>query len=69
MLDATFGECDYENENAATEGIAEIGIIIMTPHAKKDAREMSDYLDIGEHRLYPDFKHHSDHLNEMFKER
>ena len=67
MLDATFDECDYENENAATEGIAEIGIIIMTPHAKKDACEMSDYLDIGEHRLYPDFQHHNEVLKERYK--
>ena len=67
MLDATFDECDYGNPSAATEGIAEIGLIIMTPQAKKEAREMSDYLDIGEHRLYPDFQHHSQMLKERYK--
>ena len=66
-LDATFDECHYDNPAAATEGIAEIGLIMMTPQAKKDAREMSDYLDIGEHRLYPDFQHHSQALKERYK--
>ena len=66
-LDATFDECDYDNPAAATEGIAEIGIIIMTPKAKKNSCEMSDYLDIGEHRLYPDFQHHSQILKERYK--
>ena len=69
LLDATFDECDYGNPSAATEGIAQIGIITLTPKAKGDAREMSGYLDIGEHRLYPDFKHHSDHLKEIFERR
>ena len=66
-LDATFDECLYDNPAAATEGIAEIGLIMMTPQAKKEAREMSDYLDIGEHRLYPDFQHHSQALKERYK--
>lgn len=66
-LDATFDECDYDNPAAATEGIAEIGLVIMTPQAKKDACEVSDYLDIEEHRLYPDFQHHSQTLKERYK--
>lgn len=66
-LDATFSEADYDNESAATEGIARIGIITLTSRAKEEAHEMSDYLDIGEHRLYPDFWHHSRHLMKIFK--
>ena len=69
MLDATFDECDYENENAATEGIAEIGLVTLSPMAKKEAQEMSLYLDIGEARLYSDFWHHSRCLSETYKRR
>ena len=69
MLDATFDECDYEAVNAATEGIAEIGLITLSPMAKKEAQEMSLYLDIGEARLYSDFWHHSRCLSEAYKRR
>ena len=69
MLDATFDECDYENENAATEGIAEVGLVTLSPMAKKEAQEMSLYLDIGEARLYPDFFHHSRYLSKVYKRR
>ena len=69
MLDATFDECDYENENAATEGIAEVGLVTLSPMAKKEAQEMSLYLDIGEARLYSDFWHHSRCLSRIYKRR
>lgn len=68
-LDATFDECDYENPKAATEGIAQIGLLTLTPKVKQEVREMSLYLDVGEARLYPDFWHHSRHLAEKFKGR
>ena len=66
-LDVTFDECDYDDPSAATEGIAQIGIVTLTPKAKRDAREMADYLDIGEHRLYHDFQHHSQMLKERYE--
>ena len=69
MLDATFDECDYENENAATEGIAEIGLVTLSPMAKQEAPEMSLYLDLGEARPYPDFFHHSPYLSKVYKRR
>ena len=66
-LDATFDECDYENPNAATEGIAQIGLLTLAPRVKQEVREMSLYLDVGEARLYPDFWHHSQWLSVKYK--
>lgn len=66
ILDVTFSEDDYDNRSAATEGIARIGIFTLTPAVKKEASEMCEYLDIGEHRLYSDFRHHSEYLKNKF---
>lgn len=66
-LDASFSEFDYDNPVAATEGIARIGVLAIAPEAKKEAREMASYLDIGLERIYPDFHFHSQVVNERFK--
>ena len=65
---ATFTEHDYGNPDAPTEGLALIGTLIVLPRAKREIKEMSVHLDIGEHRLYPDFKHHSSWLKNRYKE-
>ena len=54
-IDATFSESDYYNEEAATDGIAEIGIITLTSSLKHEVKEMAEILDVTEDRLYPDF--------------
>ena len=54
-IDATFSESDYYNEDAATNGIAEIGIITLTSALKLEVKEMAEILDVTEDRLYPDF--------------
>ena len=54
-LDVTFSEADYANSNAATEGIAEIGVLVISPMLKHEVKEMSEILDVTEDRLYPDF--------------
>ena len=53
-LSVTFSEADYANENAATEGLAQIGILVITPRLKQEVKEMSELLDVSENRLYPD---------------
>ena len=67
MLDASFEEYDYDNPEAATEGIARIGVLAVSPEAKYEAKQMSMYLDIGIERIYPDFHFHSQAINERFK--
>lgn len=54
-IDASFSESDYYNKDAATNGIAEIGIITLTPSLKREVKEMAEILDVTEDRLYPDF--------------
>ncbi len=54
-LEVSFSEYDYDNPNAATEGIAEIGILVVTPQLKHEIKEMAEVLDVTEDRLYPDF--------------
>lgn len=66
-LDASFEEYDYGNPAAATEGIARIGVLAVSPEANGEAKRMSAYLDIGVERIYPDFHFHSQAINERFK--
>ena len=40
MLDATFSEEDFNNDNAATDGISHIATLTLLQEAKKEAREM-----------------------------
>lgn len=54
-IEASFSESDYNNPDAATNGIAEIGIITLTPSLKQEVKDMADILDVTEDRLYPDF--------------
>ena len=60
-------EEDFDNKNAPTNGIARIGVITLLKEAKKEAREMEQYLDISEDRIYPDFHHHNEVLKERYK--
>ena len=64
-LNVTFSESDYWNENSATYGIAQIGMITLTPALKLEAKDMSQYLDISEDRVYPDFSR----FHKIIKER
>ena len=66
-LDASFEEYDYDNEDAATFGIARIGVLAVTPSAKEELDEFKETLDIGDERLYPDFAHHSKMLKDKYK--
>lgn len=66
-LNATFSEEDFDNKNAPTNGIARIGVLTLLKEAKKEAREMEQYLDISEDRIYPDFHHHNEVLKERYK--
>lgn len=66
-LDASFKEYDYDDPYAATEGIARIGVLAVSPEAKEEANQMSLYLDVGVERIYPDFHFHSQVINERFK--
>ena len=68
-LNATFSELDYGNKDAPTEGIAEIGILTLTPTLKKEVREMSDILDTTEDRLYPDFGRFHKVIKERYGEK
>ena len=54
-IEASFSETDYYNQEAATDGIAEIGIITLTSALKLEVKEMAEILDVTEDRLYPDF--------------
>ena len=54
-ISASFTETDYYNKDAATDGIAEIGILTLTPSLKQEVKDMADILDVTEDRLYPDF--------------
>ena len=54
-IEASFSESDYNNPDAATNGMAEIGIITLTPSLKREVKEMAEILDVTEDRLYPDF--------------
>ena len=54
-LDVSFSEADYDNPQAPSEGIAEIGILTVTPKLKHELKEMAEILDITADRLYPDF--------------
>ena len=63
-LETTFYESDYRSRGCATEGIARIGVVALSPYAKKDAVNHSEALDIGLERIYPDFHYHSQVINE-----
>ena len=65
-LEATFDETDYCNKDAATYGIARIGVVAISPEAKKEAKHFEVNLDIGLERIYPDFHYHSQVINERF---
>ena len=65
-IEATFSEADYYNENAATDGIAQIGIITLTPSLKHEVKDMADILDVTEDRLYPDFGRFHKVIKERF---
>ena len=54
-IEASFSEADYYNPETATNGIAEIGILTLTPSLKREVKEMAEILDMTEDRLYPDF--------------
>jgi len=54
-IEASFSEADYYNPETATNGIAEIGILTLTPSLKREVKEMAEILDVTEDRLYPDF--------------
>ena len=65
-IEATFSESDYYNDTAATDGIAQIGIITLTPSLKQEVKDMSDILDVTEDRLYPDFGRFHKVIKERF---
>lgn len=66
-INTTFDECNYDDEDSPSYGIARIGIIAVTPMAKKELQEFEQTLDIGDERLYPDFEHHSKMLRNKYK--
>ena len=65
-INASFSEFDYNNPDAATNGIAEIGIITLTPSLKREVKEMAEILDVTEDRLYPDFGRFHNVINERY---
>ena len=65
-IEASFSESDYNNPDAATNGIAEIGIITLTPSLKQEVKNMADILDVTEDRLYPDFGRFHNVIKERF---
>ena len=67
LLNISFEEEDYDNDISATNGIARIAVLIVTPEAKQHIKEMATYLDIGVDRLYPDFHYHSEVIKRRFK--
>ena len=69
QLNVTFSEADYENEAAPTEGIAQIGILTLTPSLKKEVKEMADILDTTDDRLYPDFGRFHKVIKERYGEK
>lgn len=68
-LDVTFSEADYENSDAATEGITEIGILAISPTLKQEVKEMAEVLDVTEDRLYPDFARFHNVIEERYGEK
>ena len=68
-IEASFSETDYYNEDAATDGIAEIGIITLTSTLKYEVKEMAEILDVTEDRLYPDFGRFHKVIKERFGEK
>ena len=68
-IEASFSESDYNNPDAATNGIAEIGIITLTPSLKREVKEMAEILDVTEDRLYPDFGRFHKVIKERFGEK
>ena len=68
-LDVTFSEADYENPDAATEGITEIGILAISPTLKREVKEMAEILDVTEDRLYPDFARFHNVIEERYGEK
>jgi len=66
-LETVFDECDYDCEDAISNGIARIGIIAITPSAKRELNEFKEMLDIGDERLYPDFEHHAKMIRDKYK--
>jgi len=65
-IEASFTEDDYWQADAATFGIARIGVIALSPELKHDAIGHELYLDIGLERNYPDFHYHSQKINERY---
>jgi hypothetical protein len=68
-ISASFTETDYYNKDVATNGIAEIGIITLTPSLKREVKEMAEILDVTEDRLYPDFGRFHNVIKERFGEK
>ena len=68
-IEASFSESDYFNDVAATDGIAQIAIIKLTPSLKQEVRDMADILDVTEDRLYPDFGRFHKVIKERFGEK
>ena len=68
-LNASFSEADYDNPYAPSEGIAEIGILTVTPELKRELKEMAEILDITEDRLYPDFSRFHKVIKERFSKK
>ena len=68
-IEASFPESDYNNSDAATNGIAEIGIITLTPSRKREVKEMAEILDVTEDSLYPDFGRFHKVIKERFGEK
>lgn len=68
-IDASFSESDYYNQEAATYGIAEIGVITLTPSLKQEVKGMAEILDVTEDRLYPDFGRFHKVIKERFGEK
>lgn len=68
-IEASFSESDYNNPDAATNGIAEIGIITLTPSLKQEVKDMADILDVTEDRLYPDFGRFHNVIKDRFGEK
>ncbi len=65
-LNADFAESDYDNPESATGGIAEIGILVVTPLLKHEIKEMAEVLDVTEDHLYPDFGRFHKVIEERF---
>ena len=68
-INASFSEFDYNNPDAATNGIAEIGVLTLTSTLKHEVKKMAEILDVTEDRLYPDFGRFHKVIKERFGEK